>query len=224
MTLHTVRFPGESAEYRAARDTLLEAEIELRRRIEEVAALRRRLPAGGVVPVDYEFDDAAGKVKLSQLFRREQASLVVYSFMFGPKMEKACPSCTSILDSLDGAFPHVTQRVNLVVVAKSPLERIQAFARERGWRNLRLLSSAGNTYNQDYHAENAKGGQLPVLNVFSRDGATTVHRFATELLYTADEPGMDGRHVDSMWPLWNVFDFTPEGRGTDWYPKLDYTL
>jgi predicted dithiol-disulfide oxidoreductase (DUF899 family) len=227
----SVRFPEESAAYRTARDKLLAAEIELRARVEEVAALRRALPPGGAVVEDYVFEegavDAGGAetvrhVKLSELFMIPDASLVVYSFMYGPAMEKACPMCTAMLDGLDGTAPHAAQRINLVVVAKSPLARIRAFARERGWRNLRLLSSAGNRYNRDYHGESADGSQMPFLNVFTRRGGVTRHAYATEMLYVPAAPGQNGRHVDPIWPLWNLFDFTPEGRGSDWYPRLEY--
>ena len=229
--LHGERFPNENAAYRRARDRLLRAEIDLRNRIETVAALRRKLPLGGVVPEDYVFEEGGAslddtttvrRVRLSELFVRDGASLVIYSFMYGPKMPRACPSCTSVLDSLDRTVQHATQRINVAVVAKSPLERIRAHARDRGWRNLRLLSSADNTYNIDYHGEDAKGAQLPVLNVFVRRGDSVHHTFCTELLFTDPEPGQNARHVDPVWPLWNVFDFTPEGRGTDWHPALKY--
>ena len=231
MTLHSERFPGESNEYRTARDRLLTAEIELRKRIEEVAAMRRQLPLGGAVPEDYEFEEgpadldetrAGRRVKLSQLFVRPSASLLLYSFMYGPEMEKACPMCTSFLDSLNGAAPHAIQRINLAVVAKSPIERIRAFARERGWRNLRLLSSAANSYNRDYHGETAEGAQIPAINVFVRRDGRTHHFFNAELLFAPVEPGQNGRQADLIWPLWSLFDLTPEGRGTDWYPKLAY--
>jgi predicted dithiol-disulfide oxidoreductase (DUF899 family) len=227
----SVRFPNETDAYRDARDALLDAETALRRKTEEVAALRRQLPLGGRVPEDYEFDeivvDSAGgervrTVRLSDLFAPGQNTLVVYSYMYGPAMVTPCTSCTSILDGLDGEAPHVRQRVSLAVVAKSPIERVRQIARERGWRNLRLLSSARNGYNHDYHGETADGAQMPMLNVFvKRDGAI-YHSYATELLYAPSEPGQDGRHVDMIWPLWNVFDLTPDGRGTSWYPKLSY--
>lgn len=228
--LHKERFPGESRGYRAARNELLKAELELREKVESVAALRRKLPPGGPVPEDYEFEEGAAdiddtetvrRVKLSELFRKD-ASLVVYSYMYGPAMAKACPMCTSILDALDRTVTHAGQRINVVVVAKSPIERIRAIARERGWRNLRLLSSAGNSYNRDYRGENEKGSQLPALNVFTRKGGRIHHAYCTELLFAPSDPGQNGRHVDVIWPLWNLFDYTPEGRGTDWYPKLAY--
>jgi predicted dithiol-disulfide oxidoreductase (DUF899 family) len=134
---------------------------------------------------------------------------------------RPCPSCTSILDSLDGAVTPVSQRVSLVVIAKSPIARILDFARERGWRNLRLLSSAANSYNADYHGEDAKGSQWPMLNVFTRRDNIIRHAYGSELLFAAKEPGQDGRHVDSIWPLWNVLDYTPSGRG-DFRPRLAY--
>ena len=217
-----MHFPGESDHYRAARNELLEAEKDLRRNVERVAAMRRTLPLGGEPPEDYAFDGANGPVRLSELFEDGKDSLIVYSYMFGPQMKAPCVLCTSILDALDGEAPHVVQRVNLAVVAKSPIERILGFTRPRGWKNLRLLSSSGNTYNRDYGAENEKGSQLPACNVFVRRDGKVRHFYSTELLYEPPEAGEDGRHVDMFWPLWNLFDLTPEGRGTDWYPRLSY--
>ena len=219
----STRFPGESPAYRRARNKLLDAEINLRNQVEQVAALRRKLPPGGKVPQDYEFEEDGGKkVRLSRLFAPGKSSLVLYSFMYGPNMKHACPMCTAFLDSLDGAAPHVTERANLAVVAKSPSARIAEFARSRGWRNLRLLSSSGNPYNRDYLGESADGSQMPSLNVFVRRDGAIRHFFHTELLFAKEEKGQNARHIDIAWPLWNLLDFTPEGRETDWYPKLEY--
>jgi predicted dithiol-disulfide oxidoreductase (DUF899 family) len=238
-------FPGESAEYRAARDRLLEQEIELRRAMEAVAVARRRLPPGGVVPEDYVFrgrgpDGDPTDVRLSELFAPGKDSLMIYSMMFprdsgderpGPRSghtallplaEGPCPSCTALLDQLDGAAEHVSQRVNLVAVGKAPLSHILTFAEERGWRRLRLLSSAGTTYNRDYRGQTAEGQQRPMLNVFHRDGETIRHFWGSELLYAPTEPGQDPRHVGTIEPLWNLYDLTPAGRGTDWDEQLSY--
>jgi predicted dithiol-disulfide oxidoreductase (DUF899 family) len=241
--LHTVRFPGENDEYRRARDELLEAEIDLRRRTEAVAAKRRTLPLGGPVPEDYCFEEVAdggGEVRFSELFGAGKDTLVVYSFMFPrssgdtrlgpaeetgklPLAETPCASCTSILDSLDGAAAHLGQRLNLVVVAKSDPRRVRTFARERGWRNLRILSSQNNAYNRDYQAETAEGAQMPILNVFVRDGEELRHAWATEIMFAPRDEGEDPRHVDSIWPVWNVLDMTPKGRGTERaFPQLQY--
>jgi predicted dithiol-disulfide oxidoreductase (DUF899 family) len=225
----SISFPGESPEYRVARNQLLQQEVELRRATEAVAAARRALPPGGVVPQDYVFQQAGKsgtptEVRLSELFVRGLDTLVIYNFMFPRALddEQPCPHCTSMLDALDGAAQHIAQRVNLVVVAKAPLPRILAHALQRGWRGLRLLSSADNTYNRDYFGESAEGAQMPMLNVFRRDGEVIRHFWGSELLDAPTEPGQDPRHVDSIDPQWDLFDFTPEGRGTDWYPELSY--
>jgi predicted dithiol-disulfide oxidoreductase (DUF899 family) len=225
-----ISFPNETTDYRVARDRLLQQEVELRRATEAVAAARRALPPGGVVPQDYVFQQAGKsgtptEVRLSELFVRGLDTLVIYNFMFPRALdfEQPCPHCTSMLDALDGVAQHIAQRVNLVVVAKAPLPRILVHAQERGWRGLRLLSSAGNTYNRDYFGESAEGAQMPMLNVFRRDGEVIRHFWGSELLNAPTESGQDPRHIDSIDPQWNLFDFTPEGRGTDWYPELSYS-
>ncbi|MEA2626265.1 MAG: hypothetical protein QOD06_2310 [Candidatus Binatota bacterium] len=222
--LHSVRFPGESREYRDARDALLEEELELRRSLERVAAMRRKLPIGGLIPKDYVFDEIgangdARRPRLSELFAPGTTSLVVYSFMYGPDAERPCPMCTSFLDGLDGSVPHITQRASLAVVAKSPIGRIREWAQSRGWQNLRFLSSHGNTYNADYFAELSHGGQLPACNVFVRDDGGIRHFYSAEMLYVPVEGHT--RHVDLLWPIWSFFDLTPEGR-ENWMPRLVY--
>jgi len=227
---HDVRFPGESTSYRTARDKLLEAEIELRRATEAVAAQRRKLPLGGAIPQDYVFEEIVRKgdetkkrkVRMAELFAPGKDSLILYSFMYGPEMKRPCPSCTSIIDGLNGESPHVTQRVNFAIVAKSPIERILDFAGERRWNHLRILSSAGSTYNHDYQGENAEGEQMPAMNVFVRRDGKIYHSWNTELMFAPAEPGQDMRHVDMIWPLWNLFDVTPDGRGKKWNPQLSY--
>ena len=240
-----IAFPGESPEYRAARDRLLEQEIQLRRAMEAVAAARRELPPGGVAPEDYIFQGAGANgaltdVRLSELLAPGRDSLAIYSFMFPrdpgddspgpatgqtallPLHEGPCPCCTALIDQLDGAAEHASQHVNLAVVAKAPLPRILAFAEERGWRRLRFLSSAGNTYNRDYLAETREGTQRPMLTVFRRDGEVIRHFWSSELFYAPVDPGQDPRHVGTLEPLWNLFDLTPEGRPEHWYEQLSY--
>jgi predicted dithiol-disulfide oxidoreductase (DUF899 family) len=221
-----MRFPNESDEYRAARDALLQEEIELRRQGEAVAEQRRSLPLGGEVPTDYAFDGAEGTVHLSELFENGKDTLFLYNHMFIPgeqglPLEGACPACTSIIDAVDGEAPHIVQRVNLAVVAKAPLEQFQEHARTRGWRNVRLLSSANTTYNTDYNGESERG-QNPIATVFVRRDGVIRHFWSSELFDAPTEPGIHPRHVDFMWPVWSVFDCTPEGRGTDWFPRLAY--
>jgi predicted dithiol-disulfide oxidoreductase (DUF899 family) len=241
-----ISYPGESVEYRAARNRLLDQEIELRRATEAVAEERRKLPPGGAIPKDYVFqgageDGTPTELRLSQLFTTGKDSLVIYSMMFprsagdqrpGPETgqtsllplaEGPCPSCTALVDQLEGAAEHASQRLNLVIVAKAPLPHILNFAKERGWQRLRLLSAASNTYNQDYFGEAAEGSQMPMLNVFHRDGGTIRHFWGSELLYSPTEPGQDPRHVGTIEPLWNLFDLVPEGRGSGWDEQLSYS-
>jgi predicted dithiol-disulfide oxidoreductase (DUF899 family) len=240
--LDHLQFPNETTSYRQARNALLEEEMELRRRIERVAAQRRALPKGGEIPEDYVFEGKGDKgrakrLKLSELFTPAKNTLAIYSFMFGPERELPCPGCTHFLDGLDGAALHIAQRVNLVVVAKSPLKRLGELAKQRGWKHLRLLSTAGNNYDRDYFGDSTalseavrdqqefKDGEewdMPMLNVFRReDDGTIRHFWGSELLYVPPEPGQQYRHNDLMDPLWNMFDVTPEGRG-DFEPKVDY--
>ena len=230
-----LHFPNESAEYRRVRNSLLEEEMALRRQIERVAAQRRALPMGGTVPEDYRFEGAEGSTRLSALFGAKD-TLAIYSFMFGPERARPCPGCTHFLDGLDGSAPHILQRIAFVVVAKSPMQRLLDFACERGWRHLRLLSTAGNTYDRDYygdstalspamrHQQEFTDGEewdMPILNVFRRDGSTIRHFWGSELLYVPPEPGQQYRHNDLLDPVWNMFDVTPAGRG-DFEPKLEY--
>ena len=137
-------------------------------------------------------------------------------------MEGPCPPCAAFIDQLEGAAEHASQRVNLAVAARAPIERLLAFAAERGWRRPRLLSWAGTIYNRDYLAETADGEQQPMLNVFHRHADTVRHFWGSELFYAPADPGQDPRHVGTLEPLWNLFDLTPEGRGTDWYEQLSY--
>ena len=241
----TITFPGESPEYRAARDRLLEHEIRLRRELEAVAEERRRLPPGGALPEDYVFDAVGSDgettpVRMSELFAPRTNSLVLYSFMFprdpgddrpGPTFGRTaqlplaqgpCPSCVALLDQLDGAAEHLAPLITFAVVAKAPPEHLHAFATERGWRRLRLVSSARNAYNRDYHAETGDGAQVPMLNVFRRDGGEIRHFWGSELFYAPPEPGQDPRHVGTLEPSWNVLDLTPGGRPAVWDEQLSY--
>jgi predicted dithiol-disulfide oxidoreductase (DUF899 family) len=210
--------------------------MELRRQTERVAAQRRALPAGGMIPEDYRFEGARGPVTLSGLFTPGKDTLAIYSFMFGPEREQPCPGCTHFLDALDGSAEHIAQRINFAVAAKSPLPRLLDLASQRGWRRLQLLSTAGNHYDRDYfgdssglpsavrHQQDFMDGEewdMPILNVFRRDDDTVRHFWGSELLYVPAEPGQEYRHNDALNPLWNMLDLTPEGRG-DFHPQLRY--
>ncbi|WP_341318910.1 DUF899 family protein [Paraburkholderia sp. IMGN_8] len=215
------RFPGESAEYRSARNDLLAEEIELRRHIERVAAQRRALPPGGVVPQDYRFEGEEGTVTLSEMFGAHD-TLVTYNWMFGPKRARPCPMCTSLLSAYDGEMLDILQRVAFAVIGRSPIEKLVAFKKERGWRHLRLYSSGGNSFNRDYAAEDPDGDDYAAFNVFTRSGGTVRHFWAEEMGPSIADPGQDPRGAPDPMPIWTVLDMTPGGRGSNWYPKLEY--
>ena len=231
--LHDIHFPGETDEYRRAREDLLRAELELRERSEAVAERRRRLPLGGAVRRDYEFHEwdtrtgAPRAVQLSELFEGDKDTLFLYSFMFipgpdGDPLGSPCPACTSIIDAVSGQSRHVTQHVNLAIAAKAPIERLRAHAHSRGWAGIRMLSSAESSYNHDYHAEGPDGSQWPIATVFVRRDGAIHHYWSSELFYAPPAPGQNPRHVDFMWPLWNILDTTPGGRGTEFRLRLEY--
>lgn len=214
-----VRFPNESPDYRDARDRLLAEEIELRRHIERVAEQRRALPPGGKVTKDYRFEDENGPVRFADLFGGKQ-TLAVYSFMFGPQRERPCPMCTSLLSAWDGEARDVEQRIGLAVIARSPIERLVAFREERRWYDLRLYSDMSGDYTRDYVSD--EDADVPGFNIFTRRDGAIRHFWGGEMGMATADPGQDPRGAPDVMPLWTILDFTPEGRGTDWYPELEY--
>lgn len=234
-----IHFPNESAEYRAARERLLEKEIELRRQMEAVAEERRKLPPGGELKEDYVFDGLGpdgkpARIRFSELFASGRDTLIVYNMMFPryptdtrpkpergafaslPREDSPCPSCTALVDQFDGAAPHLEAAgFNFVVIAKTPLERLLTFARERGWRHQRFLSAANNSFKRDYHSEDEEGGQEALLQVFHRSSDGIRHFWSSELQFAKADPRQDSRAFGTVEPLWNFIDMTPEGR-PDW--------
>jgi len=213
-------YPNDSAGYRKARTALLAEEIELRRHIERVAAQRRALPPGGEAR-DYAFRDENGKtLRLADLFGAHD-TLVTYFWMFGPQRERPCPMCTAFLGAMDIPVRDLTQRVAFAVIGRSPVERQLAFARERGWRNLAFYASVGDDFPRDYRGLAPDGSEWPALDVWVKRDGVVRHFWGSELGGTSD-PGQDPRGAPDPTPLWNILDLTPGGRGTDWYPKLEY--
>lgn len=212
-------YPNDSAEYREARTRLLAEEVELRRHLERVSALRRQLPLGGQPP-DYQLQDENGRtVGLADLFGKHD-TLVTYFWMYGPQRERPCPMCTSFLGSIDIPARDLTQRVAVAVLGRSPVERQLAFARERGWRNLKFFR-VGDDFARDYRGLAPDGSEWPALDVWAKRDGVVRHSWGSEMGATAD-PGQDARGAPDIAPLWNILDLTPAGRGHDWYPKLDY--
>jgi predicted dithiol-disulfide oxidoreductase (DUF899 family) len=213
-----IRHPNESEEYRRSRQQLLVEEIELRRKQEQVAALRRDLPLGGEVPRDYRFADESGsEVTLEDLFG-DHDTLVVYSYMFGPQRENPCPMCTSLMGGFDHKIADIRQRVAIAFTARSPMDRLIEAKTSRGWTGLAVYSDETGDYTRDYVS--ADDADMPAYNVFVRSDGKIRHFWSDEIGGDMADPGQDPRGVE-MDPLWTVLDTTPAGRG-DWYPKLSY--
>ncbi|WP_432770498.1 MAG: DUF899 family protein [Sphingopyxis sp.] len=214
-------FPGEDDNYSRARKALLGEEIDLRRKMTRVAEQRRALPPGPVMK-DYRFRDGNGaELGLADLFG-EHHTLVAYFWMYGPERERPCPMCTNWLGAVNGNATDIKQRVALKVIGRSPVERQKAFAQERGWGALDFVQLADDDYATDFHLLNKDGSENPALAVCRRDG-DMVRLFWTSNM-TADmaDPGQDPRDAPDIAALWSILDLTPGGRGTDWYPALEY--
>ncbi|WP_423193976.1 DUF899 family protein [Cupriavidus sp. H18C2] len=213
-----VHFPNESDAYRQARNALLAEEIELRRHIERVAAMRRALPPGGEVTKTYRFTGENGPVTLAELFG-DKDTLVVYSYMFGPQREKPCPMCTSLMASWEGKVPDIEQRVALSMVARSPIDRLKAAKAARGWTQLKVYADTDGDFTRDYVS--AEDADMPAYTVFTRRDGKLRHFYSVEMSGEMADPGEDPRSAPDPDPLWTLLDTTPEGRG-NWYPKLEY--
>ena len=215
-------FPGASAAYEAARQALLAEEIEFRRHATRLVEQRRALPPGPVISKDYRFKDEQGAdVGLIDLFG-DKDTLVTYFWMYGPQRGRPCPMCTNLLGSVNGNAADIKQRVALKILGRSSVERQYAFAQERGWRDLNFVQTVGDDYANDLGILMPDDSEYPALNVFKRDGDKVRLFWASEMTKAMADPGQDPRDSPDLASLWSVLDLTPEGRGTDWYPKLSY--
>ena len=216
------RFPGESADYASARQTLLADEIELRRQISRLAERRRALPPGPAITKDYRFVDANGsELGLPELFGAHD-TLVTYFWMYGPQRERPCPMCTNLLGPLNGNAADIKQRTALKILGRSPVSRQIAFAQERGWTQLDFVQTVGDDYARDLGVLTPDGLEWPALVVYRRDGHDVRLFWTGEMSGAMADPGQDPRGAPDLAPLWNILDLTPAGRDPTWYPKLSY--
>lgn len=218
----TTPFPGETEAYRKARQDLLAEEIEFRRHMTRVARQRQSLPPGPVIDKDYRFLDADGSdLSLLDLFG-DKDTLVTYFWMFGPQRARPCPMCTNWLGGVEGNAADIKQRVAFKIIGRSPVKRQREFAEERGWKHLDFVQTLSDEYPNDLGLIGPDGGEMPAFIVFKRDGDQVRLFWASEMTGDMADPEQDPRDAPDIAPLWTILDFTPEGRGTDWYPKLSY--
>jgi len=215
-------FPGESAEYGQARARLLTEEIEFRRHMTRLTQQRQALPPGPVIEKNYRFkDENSAEIGLIDMFG-DHETLMAYFWMYGPQRERPCPMCTNWLGGVNGNAADVKQRVAFKVLGRSPTDRQRAFAIERGWQHLDFVQTIGDDYARDQGLIYDDGSEGASLVVFRKKGDKVRLFYAMEMPWGAADPGQDPRTAPDIAPLWSLLDLTPEGRGTDWYPKLSY--
>jgi predicted dithiol-disulfide oxidoreductase (DUF899 family) len=227
-SMRQTNLTNESSEYVAKREELRLAEIESMRQLERVAELRRRLPEGAVVE-DYEFlegpadlgagDEPVKTVRLSELFTEPGRALVIYQLMFGKKQTTPCPMCTMWIDGYNGVAHHLTQNMDFEIAAAADLPALRAYARTRGWKNLRLLSCGSSTFKYDMASEDREGNQDSTISVFTQDASGTLRHFYSAHPWLGED--VNERGIDRLTPVYNMLDITPQGRG-DWYADLSY--
>lgn len=211
-------YPNETPEYRLAREALLKEEQALVDKVKAVAAQRRALPPGGRLKEDYTFvwatDERLGqRVKFSELFR-DKDTLLIYSFMFGPNWDNPCPSCTSLVDGFDRMTNQVGEDAAFVVIGKAPADKINAWARRRGWSQIDLVSGSESSYQADYKCQDESDDrQFPAMHVFKKEADRIYHFWGTE---------RTPNDLDIIWPYWNLMDLTPAGRPDRSSPPQDF--
>ena len=214
-------FQNESRDYGEARTRLLAEEIELRRHIQRVAQMRRRLPPGPEAK-DYRFIDADGKERRFVELFGDHDTLFTYYWMYGPERDRPCPMCTSFVGSLDIPSIDIEQQVAVAILQRSPASRQLEFARERGWRNLKFYQTVDDEFARDYRALEDDGSEGAIVAVWKRDGDKVRLFWAAEGGPETADPGFDPHLAPDPTPLWNILDMTPQGRPATWYPKLEY--
>src|SRR5262249_25023085 len=132
----------------------------------------------------------------------------------------ACPMCTSFLNSWNGTAINLRERVAIAVTARSPIDRLIQFKQQRGFANLPFVSDTSGDYTHTYVS--AEDADVPGFSVFIRRDGVIRHFYSSEMSGEMADPGQDPRGAPDFDPLWLMLDVTPEGRGTTWYPKLDY--
>lgn len=220
------RFPNETDDYRARRDELIEMEKDLRAQSEAVARKRRELPLGGRLEADYRFERVGDggeveEVAFGELFGR-YGTLVLYTLMFGPEWDAPCPSCTTLVDGFNVSHGPMRQYCALAVVSAARPRQLHEWAERRGW-SIPLYSAGETSYILDYAG--FEGAEDPavvsMMNVFRKTPEGVFHTWGSELVGHPMENGHP-RHVDSVWPMWNLLDMTPDGRGERSIPVQNY--
>ena len=162
-----------------------------------MAAQRRALPPGGRLPQDFELVSEKGPVRLSTLFG-DKDTLMIYSMMYGPQRQAPCPMCTSFLSSWNGTAVNLRERVAMAVTARSPIERLIEYKKQRGFANLPFVSDMSGEYTRTY--VNPEDADVPGFSVFSRRDGIIRHFYSGEMSGAMADPDRI-RAADRTWIL-----------------------
>jgi predicted dithiol-disulfide oxidoreductase (DUF899 family) len=144
---------------------------------------------------DYELVNNDGPVRLSALFGQHEDLIVVHN------MGVSCSYCTLWADGYNGIHQHVVSRAGFVVATPDRPSVQKKIAESRGWK-FPMVSHEGTTFAADMGYVSAKGGWMPGVSVFRREGEAILR-----VSDTGFSPG------DDFCTLWHFFDLLPGGVG-----------
>ena len=219
-------------EWRAARIELLAKEKAMTRARDALSTERRELPMVKIEK-DYGFEGPGGRARLIDLFEGRR-QLIVGHFMFDPRWDDGCPSCSAGADEIsDGLLAHLHARdTTFAYVSRAPLAKIEAYKARKGW-TFPWYSSHGSDFNYDFHvtldesvapveynfrteAEHEQAGaslygegertaEYPGRSSFLRDGDTVFHTYSVY-----------ARGTETIGGSYYMLDETALGRQEDW--------
>ena len=200
---------ASQAEWQAARDKLLVKEKELTRKLDALAAERRRLPMVRIEK-DYVFEGPNGKAGLLDLFQGRR-QLLLYHFMLGPNQEAGCDGCSLFVDQV-GHLAHLNARdTSFALVSRAPIGNIEAYRRRMGW-TIPWVSSFGTEFSHAFglgpkepQPKEYQDGEMFGLSVFLRDGDSVFRTYFT-----------NRRGVERLGSVWAFLDLAPFGRQETW--------
>lgn len=209
------------SEWLIARKDLLKREKELIQLRDQLSAQRRALP-WVKIDKEYVFDAPEGKVTMADLFDG-RSQLFIKHFMLGPGQTTQCVGCSLEVDHVEGILPHLENHdVTYAVVARAPIEEIEAVRKRMGWR-FRWVSSYHSDFNYDFNVsfireEVASGralynfGKAPEWAAELEDlsGDSVFYKNAAgQIFHTYSTFGRGG---EEFLGVYRFLDATPKGR------------
>ena len=191
--------------WRRARVAMTAREKEHMRAGDALAAARRRMP-WMKIEKHYGFEGPGGRVSLLDLFEG-RTQLVLYHFMFGPKVggwpEKGCVGCSFVADQISHPDHIHARDITFAMVSVAPLADIQRLRDRYGWKRWPWYSGTAE-FNRELDVSDECGNSFG-LNVFYRDGSDV---YRTHFIAR--------RGLETFGTAWSFFDVVPLGRQETW--------